>query len=50
MNVAKIHRKLLIKERQFHFANCSATEARILLKFYMEVKYYRENLTFEDCA
>ena len=33
MNVAKIHRKLLITESQFYFANISATEARIFMKF-----------------
>ena len=33
MNVAKIHRKLLITESQFYFANISATEAQIFMKF-----------------
>ena len=47
MNVAKIHRKLLITESQFYFANISATEARIFMKFYMVVKYYLENLSFK---
>ena len=47
MNVAKIHRKLLITESQFYFANISATEARIFMKFYMVVKYYLENSSFK---
>ena len=34
MNVAKIHRKLMIKESQFYFANISATKARIFMKFF----------------
>ena len=32
MNVAKIHRKLIITESQFYFANISATEAQIFMK------------------
>ena len=44
MNVAKIHRKLLITESQFYFANISPTEAQIFMKFYMVVKYYLESL------
>ena len=40
MNVAKIHRKLLITESQFYFANISATEAQIFMKFYMVINYY----------
>ena len=47
MNVAKIHRKLLITESQFYFADISATEAWIFMKFYMVVKYYLENLSFK---
>ena len=45
MNVAKIHRKLLVTESQFYFANISATEARIFMTFFMVVKYYLENLS-----
>ena len=47
MNVAKIHRKLLITESQFYFAYISAMEARIFMKFYMVVKFYLENLSFK---
>ena len=47
MNVAKIHRKLLITESQFYFANISATEARIFMKFYMVVNYYLVSLTLK---
>ena len=47
MNVAKIHRKLLITESQFYFANISATEAWIFMKFYMVVNYYLVRLSFK---
>ena len=47
MNVAKIHRKLLITESQFYFANISVTEARIFMKFYMMVKCYLESLSLK---
>ena len=40
MNVAKIHRKLMITESQFYFANISATKARIFMKFHVVVNYY----------
>ena len=33
MNVAKIHKKLMITESQFYFANISATKSRIFMKF-----------------
>ena len=33
MNVAKIHRKLIITESQLYFANISLTKARIFMKF-----------------
>ena len=46
-DVAKIHRKLMITESQFCFANISAREARIFMKFYKVVKYYLENFTFK---
>ena len=44
MNVAKIHRKIMITESQFYFANISATKARIFMKFYVVVYYYLVNL------
>ena len=47
MNVAKIHRKLMITESQFYFANISATKARIFMKFYVVVNYYLVSLSFE---
>ena len=47
MNVAKIHRKLLITESQFYFANISAPEARIFMKFYVVINYYLRNLSFK---
>ena len=47
LNVAKMHRKLLSTESQFYFANISATEARIFMKFYMVVNYYIVNLSFK---
>ena len=34
-------------ESQFYFANISATEARIFMKFYMVVNYYLVNLNFK---
>ena len=40
MNIAKIHRKLMSTESQFYFANISATEAQIFMKFYMVINYY----------
>ena len=43
----KIYRKLLITESQFYFANISATEARIFMKFYMVVKYYLESSSYK---
>ena len=43
MNVAKIHRKLMITESQFYFTNISATKARIFMKFYV-VNYYLMSL------
>ena len=47
MNVAKIHRKLMITESQFYFANISATKARIFMKFYVVVNYYLVSLSFK---
>ena len=47
MNVTKIHKKLLITEMQFYFANISEPEAQIFMKFYMVVKYYLESLSFK---
>ena len=44
MNVAKIHRKLMITESQFYFANISATNAWIFMKFYVVVNYYLVSL------
>ena len=47
MNVARIHRKLLITESQSYFANISATEARIFMKFYVVVNFYLVSLSFK---
>ena len=47
MNVAKIHRKLIITESQFYFANISAREAQIFMKSYMVVNYYLVSLSFK---
>ena len=47
MNVAKIHRKLMITESQFYFTNISATKARIFMKFYVVVNYYLMSLSFK---
>ena len=47
MNVEKIHRKLLITESQFYFANISATEAQIFMKFFMVVNQYLIDLRYE---
>ena len=46
MNVAKIHRKLMITESQFYFASISATKARIFMKFYVVVNDYLVSLNF----
>ena len=48
MNVAKIHRKLIITENQFYFANISATKARIFMKFCVVIiNYYLMSLSFK---
>ena len=47
MNVAKIHRKLMITESQFYFANISTTKARIFMKFYVVVNFYLVSLSFK---
>ena len=47
MNVAKIHRKLMITESQFYFANISATKAQIFMKFYVVVNPYLVTLSFK---
>ena len=47
MNVVKIHRKLVITESQFYFANISATKAQIFMKFYVVVNYYLVSLNFK---
>ena len=47
MNVAKIHRKLMITESQFYFTNISATKARIFMKFYVVVNFYLVSLSFK---
>ena len=47
MNVAKINKKLLITESQFYFANISAMEAQICMKYYMVVKYYLGSQSFK---
>ena len=47
MNVAKIHRKLMITESQFYFTNISATKAWIFMKFYVVVNFYLVSLSFK---
>ena len=47
MNVAKIHRKLIITESQFYFANISVTKALIFMKFYVVVNCYLVRLSFK---
>ena len=47
MNVAKIHRKLMITESQFYFANISITKARNFMKSYVGVNYYLVSLNFK---
>ena len=47
MNVAKIHRTLMITESEFYFANVSATKARIFMKFFVVVNYYLVSLSFK---
>ena len=37
----------MFSESQYCFANISATEARILMKFYMVVNYYLVNLSLK---
>ena len=39
-SIWKIHWELTVKKHQYCFANISATEARIFMKFYMVVNYY----------
>ena len=46
-NIWKIHWKLKYSESQYCFANISAMEARIFMKFYMVVNYYLVNLSFK---
>ena len=43
----KIHWKSRIKKHQYCFANISATNAPIWMKFYMVVNYYLVNLCFK---
>ena len=38
--ISKIHWKSMIKKHQYCFANISATEARIFMKFYVVVNFY----------
>ena len=45
--ISKIHWKSMIKKLTYCFANSSAAEARIFMKFYMVVNYYVENLSFK---
>ena len=47
MNVAKIHRKLMITESQFYFAYISAIKTWIFMKFYVVVNYYLMSLSFK---
>ena len=46
MNVAKIHRKLMIRESQFYFANISTMKAQNFMKFYVVDNYYFCELKF----
>ena len=47
VKIWKIHWKLKYSESQYCFANISAMEARIFMKFYMVVNYYLESLTLK---
>ena len=47
VKIWKIHWKLKYSESQYCFANISAMEARIFMKFYMVVNYYLVNLSFK---
>ena len=47
MKILKIHGKLKYSESQYCFANISATEARIFMKFYVVVNYYLVSLSFK---
>ena len=47
INVARIHRKLMITESQFYFANISTTKSQIFMKFYEVVNYYLVSLSFK---
>ena len=47
VQIWKIHLKSKRSESQYCFANISATEARIFMKFYMVVNYYHVSFTFK---
>ena len=47
MKIWKIHGKLKYSESRYCFANISATEARIFMKFYVVVNFYLVNLSFK---
>ena len=45
--ISKIHWKSMIKKHKYCFANISATEARIFMKFYVVVNIYLVSLSFK---
>ena len=47
VKIWKIHWKLKYSESQYCFANISATEARIFMKFYVMVNSYLASLSFK---
>ena len=47
VKIWKIHWKLKYSESRYCFANISATEARIFMKFYVVVNYYLVSLCFK---
>ena len=47
VKIWKIHWKLKYSESQYCFANISAMEARIFMKFYMVVNYYLLSLSLK---
>ena len=47
MKIWKIHGKLKYSESQYCFANISAMEAQIFMKFYVVVNFYLVSLSFK---
>ena len=47
VKIGKIHWKLKYSKSRYCFANISATEARIFMKFYVVVNFYLVSLSFK---